>query len=87
MDANALQGEFDHDVRQRFGMTRDGENFFVGYSVRVIAKQFPAPRRGDRFCFLFRTIGYVHGAPLERESRRFVNTWRGLRLRLDAPML
>ena len=47
----------------------DGENFLVRHRVRVIAEQFPAPRNGDGFRLLFRTIGYVHGAPLERESR------------------
>jgi hypothetical protein len=56
-------------VRQRFGVTRNGENFLVRHRVRVIAEQFPAPRNGDGFRLLFRTIGYVHGAPLERELR------------------
>jgi hypothetical protein len=35
------------------------------------------------------TIRYVHGAPLERESRRFVlDGWRALarRCAIDAPM-
>jgi hypothetical protein len=72
VDATVLQGEVDHNVRQRFGVTRDDENFVIRQHVRVFAKQFPAPRNGDRFPLLFRTIGYVHGAPLERESRRFV---------------
>ena len=89
MDANVLQGEVDHNVRQRFGVTRDDENLFVRQRVRVIAKQFPAPRNGDRFRLLFRTIGYVHGAPLERESRRFVlmggALWR-VDVAIDAPM-
>ena len=56
MDANVLQGKFDHNMRERFGMTRDDENFFIRHRVRVIAKQFPAPRNRDRFRFLFRTI-------------------------------
>jgi hypothetical protein len=44
VNANVLQGEVDHDVRQRFRVTRYGENFFVRHRFRVIAKQFPAPR-------------------------------------------
>ena len=40
--------------------------------MRVIAEQFPTARDRDRFRLLVRTIEYVHGAPLERESRRFV---------------
>ena len=89
MDADVLQGKFDHNMGQRFGVTRDGENFFIRQGVRVIAKQFPAPGNWDRFRFLFRTIEYVHGAPLERDSRRFVlDGWRALARRcvIDAPM-
>jgi hypothetical protein len=48
VDPNVLQGEVNHNMRQRFGMTRDGENLFVRHRVRVIAKQFPAPSNGDR---------------------------------------
>jgi hypothetical protein len=69
VDANVLQRDSDQNVRQRFGVTRNGENFLVRHRVRVIAEQFPAPRNGDGFRLLFRTIGYVHGAPLERELR------------------
>ena len=64
MDANVLQGKFDHNMRERFGMTRDDENFFIRQRVRVTAKQSPAARDRDRFGFLVRTIGYIHGAPL-----------------------
>jgi hypothetical protein len=89
VDANVLQGKFDHNVSQRFGVSRDGENFFIRHRVRFIAKQFPALRNKDRFRFLFRTIEYVHGAPLERESRRFVldgcALWR-VDVAVDAPL-
>jgi hypothetical protein len=76
VNANVLQGEVDHNGRERFGVTRDGENLVIRHRVRVIAEQFPAPRNRDQFGFLFRTIEYIHGAPpLERESRRFVLCW------------
>ena len=64
MDANVLQGKFNHDVSLRFGVTRDGENFFIRHRVRFIAKQFSALRNRDRFRLWLRTIEYVHGAPL-----------------------
>jgi hypothetical protein len=69
VDANVLECEVDQHVRQRVRMTRDEENFFVRQRVSVIAKQFSAPCDGDRLPLLFRMIGYVHGAPPERESR------------------
>ena len=89
MDANVLQRDDDQNVRQRFGVTRHGDNFFVRDYLRVIAEQFPTARDRDRFRLLVRTIQYVHGAPLERESRRFVlDGWRALARRrdVDAPM-
>jgi hypothetical protein len=39
VDANVLQGKFDDDVRQRFRVAGDSEDFFVGHRVRVVAKQ------------------------------------------------
>ena len=89
MDANALQRDNDQNVRQRFGVTRDGDNLVVGHRLRVIAEQFPTARDRDKFRLLVSTIRYVHGAPLERESRRFVlDGWRALARRsaIDAPM-
>jgi len=41
VDANVLQRDGDQSVRQRFGVTRDGDNLFVRHHVRVIADQFP----------------------------------------------
>ena len=64
MDANVLQGEFDHNMRQRFRVTCDGENLFVRHRARVIAERFPTARDRDRFRLLVRTIRYVHGVPL-----------------------
>ena len=64
VEATRVLGGFLRDV-----MARNGENFLVRHRVRVIAEQLPAPRNGDGFRLLFRTIGSVHGAPLERESR------------------
>jgi hypothetical protein len=89
VDANVLQRDDDQNVRQRFGVTRDGENFFVRHDLRVIAEQVPTVRDRDRFRLLVRTIRYVDGAPPERESRRFVlDGWRALARRcvIDAPM-
>ncbi len=89
MDATVLQSDDDQNVRQRFGVTRDGDNFFVRHHVRVIAEQFAAARDRDRFRLRFRMIDNIHSAPLERESRRFVlNGWRALARRcgIDAPM-
>jgi hypothetical protein len=89
VDATVLQRHDDENVRQYFGVTRDGDNFFVRPHLRVIAEQFPAARDRDRFRFLVRTIRYVHGAPLEPESRRFVlDGLRALARRcvIDAPM-
>ena len=89
MDANVLQRDDDQNVRQRFGVTRDGDNLFVRHRLRVIAEQFPTARERDRFRLLVCTIRYVHGAPLEPESRRFVlDGWRALarRCAIDAPM-
>ena len=89
MDASVLQGDDNQNVRQRFGVTRDGDNFLVRHRLRVIAEQFPTARERDRFRLLVCTIRYVHGAPLERESRRFVlDGWRALARRcvIDAPM-
>jgi hypothetical protein len=62
VDANVQQGEFNHNMRQRFRVTCDGENFFVCHRVRVVAKQFTAPRNRNWFWLWFRTIEYVHGA-------------------------
>ena len=42
MDANVLQRDGDQNVRQRFGVTRDGENLFVRHHVRGTAEQFRA---------------------------------------------
>ena len=79
MDTNVPQGEVDHKIRQRFRMARDDENLFVRQRVCLMAQQFSAPRNGDWFRVLVRTIGYVHGAPLERESGRCVlGGWRAL---------
>jgi hypothetical protein len=90
MDANVLQHDEDQNVRERFGVTRDGDNLVVRHRLRIIAKQFPTARDRDRFRLLVRTIGYVHGAPpFERESRRFVlDGLRALARRfvIDAPM-
>ena len=69
MNANVLQRQVDHDVRKGFRVTCDGEDLVVRQRVRIISKQFSTPRNGDRIRLLFRTIGYVHGASLERESR------------------
>ncbi|HLG55942.1 MAG TPA: hypothetical protein VI485_11470 [Vicinamibacterales bacterium] len=63
MDANVLQGKFDHNMRERFGMTRDGEDLFVRHHVRLIAEQFSTARDRDRFRLLFRTTDNVHSAP------------------------
>ena len=62
MNANVLQRQVDHDVREGFGVTYDCEDLLVRQRVRIISKQFSTPRNGDRFRPLFRTIGYVHGA-------------------------
>jgi len=89
VEANVRQRDGDQNVRQRFGVTRDGDNFLVRHRLRVIAEQFPTARERDRFRLLVCTIRYVHGAPLERESRRFVlDGWRALARRcvIDAPM-
>ena len=89
MDASVLQRDDDQNVRQRFSVTRDADNFFVRHHLRVIAEEFPAARDRDRFRFLVRTIRYVHGAPLEPKSRRFVlDGLRALARRgvIDAPM-
>jgi hypothetical protein len=75
VDANVLQGEFDHNVSQRFGVTRDRKNFFIRHRVRFIAKQFSALRSRERFRLLFRMIEYVHGAPLE--PSRDDSCWMG----------
>jgi hypothetical protein len=87
VNAHVLQGNVHHNMRQRFGVMRDDKHLFVRQRVRVIAEQFPAPRNGDRFRLLFRTIGYVHGVPLERESRRSVLVGSALKrvdVRVDA---
>ena len=63
MDANVLQREFDHNMRQRFRVTCDGDNFFVRHRLRVIAEQFPAARDRDGFGLLVRTIDSIHSAP------------------------
>ena len=89
MNANVLQRDDDQNVRQRFGVTRDGDNFFVRHRLRVIAEQFPTARDRDPFGLLVRTIRYVHGAPLEPDSGRFVlDGLRALARRcvIDAPM-
>ena len=62
MNANVLQRHLDHDVRKGFDVTHDREDFIVGQGFRVIAKQFSTARNRDCFRFLFRTLGYVHGA-------------------------
>jgi hypothetical protein len=62
VNANVLQRQVDHDVRDGFGVTCDREDLVVRQRIRIIAKQFSTPRNGDRFRFRFRTIGYVHGA-------------------------
>jgi hypothetical protein len=79
VNANVPQGEIDHNLRQRFGVTRDDENFLVRQRVCLIAQQFTTPLNADWSRLLFRTIRQVHGAPLERESQRFVlDGWRAL---------
>jgi hypothetical protein len=62
VDADVLQRDGDQNVRQRFGVTRDGEDLFVRHHVRVIAEQFPTARDRDRFRLFFRTIDNVHSA-------------------------
>jgi hypothetical protein len=37
VDANGLPRDSDQDMRQRFGVTRDSEHFFVRHHVRVVA--------------------------------------------------
>ena len=89
MDANVLRGKFDYNVRQRLGVTCDGENLVVRHRARFITEQFPAARDRDRFWLLFRTIDNVHGAPLN--ASRDDSCWMGGRARarrsvIDAPM-
>jgi hypothetical protein len=66
MDANVLQRDDDQNVRQRLGVTRDGDNFFVRHHLCVIAEQFPTACDRDRFRLLVRMIESIHCAPQTR---------------------
>jgi len=88
-DAAPLLVHLDDDARYRLCMPADVLDVLIGHRFRVIAEQFPTARNRDPFGLLVCTIRYVHGAPPERESQRFVLAgWRALARRcvIDAPM-
>jgi hypothetical protein len=60
-------------VRQRFGVTRDGENLFVRHHVRVIAEQFPTARGRDRFWLCTRARAITNGSATDLLRRIFTN--------------
>src|SRR5262245_36955111 len=62
----------DHDASHRLCVPADVLDVLIGHRFRVLTEQFTTTRDRNRIRFLFRTMEYIHSAPLERESRRFV---------------
>jgi hypothetical protein len=78
----------DHDPGHRFCVPTNDCDVIIGQCLGLIAEQLPASSDRNRLRLPFRMIWQIHGAPLERESQRFVLAgcalWR-VDMAVDAP--